>query len=65
MRPPWRGRGVGKALLLASFHQLREAGKPRTVLGVDAANPTGATRLYANAGMRVLTEVDTYRLIVG
>jgi ribosomal protein S18 acetylase RimI-like enzyme len=62
--PRWRKRGLGKALLLQSFRQIRDAGKPRAVLGVDAANPTGATRLYESAGMRVLTESDAYRLIV-
>jgi mycothiol synthase len=61
VRRPWRRRGLGKALLLASFHAIRERGKPRAVLGVDAENPTGATRLYESAGMRVLTQADAYR----
>ncbi len=33
-------------------------------LGVDAANPTGATKLYESVGMRVLNEFLAYRLIV-
>jgi len=61
VRRPWRKRGLGRALLLASFHELRRRGKPRASLGVDAANPTGATRLYENAGMRVISEVAAYR----
>jgi mycothiol synthase len=64
VRRRWRRRGLGKALLLASFHEIRERGKPRAVLGVDAQNPTGATRLYESAGMRVINESAAYRLLV-
>jgi mycothiol synthase len=61
VRRPWRRRGLGKALLLESFRRLRERGLPRAVLGVDAANPTGATRLYEGAGMSVVFESASYR----
>jgi len=64
VRPAWRRRGLGRALLLESFREIRDRGKPRARLGVDAANPTGATRLYETAGMRVLNESVAYRLIV-
>jgi hypothetical protein len=30
-------------------------------LGVDASSPTGATRLYLKAGMRVASEFVTYK----
>ena len=30
------------------------------MLGVDASNPTGATRLYKKAGMQVDSEYVTY-----
>jgi len=63
-RRPWRRRGLAKALLYASFNEIRARGKPRAVLGVDAQNPTGATRLYEGAGMRVLSESAAYRLRV-
>jgi mycothiol synthase len=63
-RRPWRRRGLAKALLYASFNEIRARGKPRAVLGVDAENPTGATRLYEGAGMRVLSESAAYRLRV-
>jgi mycothiol synthase len=53
VRRGWRGRGVGLALLLSAFGALHERGIPRAELGVDAANPTGATRLYRRAGMDV------------
>jgi hypothetical protein len=43
---------------------LRGRGKPRVSLGVDAANPTGATRLYESVGMRVLSEEAAYRKIL-
>jgi ribosomal protein S18 acetylase RimI-like enzyme len=47
-----RGRGVGRALLAASFDRFALTGAPRVVLDVDADNVTGATRLYESAGMR-------------
>jgi len=53
VRRPWRRRGLGEALLLASFEAFRGRGFTRGTLGVDAASVTGATRLYERAGMRV------------
>lgn len=53
VRPAWRGRGLGKALLLHSFREFHRRGVRRVSLGVDAANPTGATRLYESVGMSV------------
>jgi mycothiol synthase len=53
VRRAWRRRGVGRALLLHSFRELRARGKSRAGLGVDGANPTGAVGLYESAGMRV------------
>lgn len=50
---PRRGHGVALALLQESFLRHREYGLPATMLGVDAANATGATRLYERAGMQV------------
>jgi len=52
VRRAWRRRGVGLALLLAAFAELRRRGVRRVELGVDAESPTGATRLYERAGMR-------------
>ena len=40
-------------MLLRSFQAFRERGWTRGALGVDASSPTGATRLYERAGMRV------------
>jgi mycothiol synthase len=51
-----RGRGTGRALLLEAFARHAARGLPRTELGVDAANRTGATRLYESVGMRISEE---------
>jgi mycothiol synthase len=51
VRRPWRGRGLGRALLLEAFAELRRRGLPRAYLGVDSENPTGAMRLYQSVGM--------------
>jgi mycothiol synthase len=50
VRRPWRGRGLGRALLLAACAELRRRGQTLAYLGVDSDNPTGATRLYGSAG---------------
>jgi mycothiol synthase len=60
VRPPWRRRGLGRALLLESFRELRVRGKLRAGLGVDAENVSGAVRLYENAGMRIVRRNDVY-----
>lgn len=52
VRRPWRGRGLGRALLLEAFAELRRRGRPRAYLGVDSENPTGAMGLYRSVGMR-------------
>lgn len=49
----WRGRGLGRSLLLQSLHSLRSAGMDTGVLGVDSTSPTGANRLYESVGFRV------------
>jgi mycothiol synthase len=58
----WRKRGLGLALLLHSFHALRQAGAAQAGLGVDAGSLTGATRLYTRAGMSVSRELALYEL---
>jgi mycothiol synthase len=55
---PWRGRGIGAALLLRSFAAFAGRGLRRVLLSVDAENPTGATRLYERVGMRVVNRWD-------
>ena len=64
VRKPWRGRGVGRALLVTAFRAFRARGLQRAGLGVDAQNPTGATRLYESVGMRVADRFEVYELDV-
>jgi mycothiol synthase len=61
VRARWRRRGLGATLLRTAFARFFELGERRVALGVDAANPTGATRLYERLGMRVLWRADLYR----
>jgi mycothiol synthase len=56
----WRRRGLGTALLYASFKLLRERGCRRAVLGVDAENVTGAARIYERAGTAPRWRTDFY-----
>jgi len=60
VRKPWRRRGLGEALLLRSLGQFYERGERVVQLGVDAENPTGATRLYERVGMSVSFEAVIY-----
>jgi mycothiol synthase len=59
-RREYRRRGLGDALLRHAFGELYRRGARRVGLGVDAENPTGATRLYERAGMRVASQSDVY-----
>lgn len=47
-----RGRGVASALLLESMRRFAADGMDEATLGVDAANPTGALRLYESLGYK-------------
>src|SRR6266508_1980173 len=60
VRRPWRKRGLGEALLLHSFAEFYKRGTTTIGLGVDAQNPTGATRLYHKVGMRAVSEFVFY-----
>lgn len=60
VRRPWRGAGLGKALLRHAFAAFRARGLAKAGLGVDAASPTGATRLYEGEGMRATQEFAVY-----
>jgi mycothiol synthase len=61
VRRPWRGRGLGAALVGYSLQLLRERGMDSAWLGVDADNPNGALRLYQNAGFEVDVRSTGYR----
>jgi mycothiol synthase len=60
VRRPWRKMGLGYSLLIHSFGEFYKRGTRSIGLGVDAENPTGATRLYIKAGMRAASEFITY-----
>jgi ribosomal protein S18 acetylase RimI-like enzyme len=60
VREPWRGRGLGRGLLLAAFAALYDRGLRRVGLGVDAENSTGALTLYESAGMRQVRRSDNW-----
>ena len=60
VRRAWRKRGLGEALLLHSSGEFYKRGTKTIGLGVDAENPTGATRLYRKAGMKVAAEYVIY-----
>jgi mycothiol synthase len=60
VRPAWRRRGLGEALLRHAFRSFAAEGATNVGLGVDGENTTGAVRLYERAGMRVVRRYDTY-----
>lgn len=62
VRPPWRGRGIAKALLLRCFEGFSGLGSRSVLLNVDSENATGATRLYESVGMRVRRSFDVYEM---
>lgn len=49
---PYRGQGIGGAMMRALIDELREAGYPRCSLSVQKENP--ALRLYERMGFRVV-----------
>jgi mycothiol synthase len=61
VRQPWRRLGLGLALLHQAFGEFYRRGERDVGLGVDAQNPTGATRLYERAGMHVHAEEVMYQ----
>jgi mycothiol synthase len=60
VRKAWRGRRIARALLLHSFAAFYERGKLIVDLDADAANLTGAMRLYESAGMHQVWCNDAY-----
>ena len=64
VRPAWRRRGLGLALLRQAFTWFWERGERRVGLGVDAENPTDALRLYERAGMRAVWQADVHEKVL-
>lgn len=60
---PWRGRGVGTAIVEHAAALVREAGRPAIGLGVDLANEA-AYRLYVRLGFSGdLEYLDRYTIV--
>ena len=59
VRPAWRAKNLGLALLHRSFAEFYQRGTQSIGLGVDAANVTGATKLYQKVGMTIISEFVT------
>jgi len=60
-RRPWRRRGLARALIARSLVLLKERGLDQGILGVDAANPTGALGLYEGIGFVVAERSTAWR----
>ena len=58
----WRRRGVAAALIAQSTRAFREVGFTHAMIGVDTANPSGASRLYRKLGFDPLHRSVTYQL---
>ena len=54
-RPPYRRRGLARALLARVLVQLRERGMTSAFLGVDGSNPNQAMSLYESLGFEIRT----------
>ncbi len=64
VRPAWRRRGIGLALLLHSFTDFYRHGRPKVGLGVDGTSLTGAERLYLRAGMSIIFRSLVYEKVL-
>jgi mycothiol synthase len=60
VRPDYRRRGIGAALLSRVFAEFKGRGCKRVELGVDSANETRATALYERIGMHPAQKFDFY-----
>jgi mycothiol synthase len=61
VRQPYRGQGLGRALLLAGMRALQKQGMSWAMLGVDTENVTGALHLYESAGFRPVKRFAAFR----
>jgi mycothiol synthase len=58
----WRGKGLGRSLLLHGLQSLKSAGLDTALLGVDSESPTGANLLYEKVGFRVRQQEYIYSM---
>ena len=52
VHPDWRGRGLGKALMLQTFGEFARRGIRHVSLKTESTNPNRAWRFYEHLGMR-------------
>ncbi|MCF3102122.1 GNAT family N-acetyltransferase [Streptomyces roseoverticillatus] len=64
-RPAHRGRGAARALLAHTLAEAGRRGYDKAELVVDAANPTGALKLYERMGFATEREFVTYARPLG
>jgi mycothiol synthase len=62
---PYRGRGIGSALVRQALEEMRARGLDEAVLGVDEMNQTGALRIYERFGFGVKSRNVAYLLQIG
>ncbi|MEW5825916.1 MAG: GNAT family N-acetyltransferase [Candidatus Bipolaricaulota bacterium] len=60
VRPAWRGRGVGAALVRHAFRELHARGCRRVELDMRSEQLTRDLRFYEAVGMRILRQVIEY-----
>lgn len=60
----WRRKGLAKALLYHAFNEFSNRGQARVGLGVDASSLTGATKVYADVGMKPVRQFDRYQKVL-
>lgn len=58
--PSYRNRGIGRLLLLAALHALRETGVSAVKMGIDSTDPEHATDLYHSVGFTIFQGSHTY-----
>jgi GNAT superfamily N-acetyltransferase len=61
VRREWRGKGIGKALLLHTLHEFYQKGIRRIKLSVDSKSLTNAPRLYESVGMRIIQQYHIFK----
>jgi ribosomal protein S18 acetylase RimI-like enzyme len=64
VRPAWRRRGIGLALLLHGFGEFYRRGRYKVGLGVDGTSLTGAEQLYLKAGMSIILRSMVYQKVM-
>ena len=60
VRPAWRRRGLGAAMLARAFAAFEARGQDRVDLGVDAEGETRPLRLYERLGMQARLAYELY-----